>query len=1561
MPHGQVKWFNSAKGFGFIAIDGVAEDAFVHHTAIREHSFVVFSEGTRVEFEVERTAKGLQARDVRPLGSGASAGGSSVSQTLITPAARSHIDTHAVAVVADPLTRDTFLRALARSFQDGRLLRSGASINDVRGIISREQEVTSAVEGLVEFVDSPRAAAFGLRLRSVWRDRFAADSRQLAIGFISEAITLIVEDVCGATGRVAQPPVVRSVAAILLRFAVDGALSRPVSPSNRLVDTEATKIGLAPGFLPPFATLFVGQAPVPSQVVPSQVVPSLGVTTGAQAQWPVDSPEGVRAPVRNDSAKTLRGQVADALSRQAGDFLSEVEIMSQEILESIRNCVAMPLDANRSALVAEALIAFRSHAQALVSPVLPPKHLEDALVAVEQLSELDFGGHGAAIQPLFMEVLLGDRTPELVACARLICQLESIPLPQWAWTALGSTTSLREERVLESFTDSRTRAAVEDVSNWVKTLPEGDALLLTSAPAEEGGSALQMLQGALEAARKRASLGAGADTESVLQGSQSMHREWVFRALNSGEKTEQLKWAIERLENFKNSMPEASFRTAFEHVTAAKNPEERDSMLKLVRRVWDEGVRNFGPTGLSPVQLSYALNSSQGRVSADVMESIQIEAWAELFGSPAKRPCLWFRSDPDPRNLWGTVSLPLVLRASRRVEIRLRIRLHETSGLQNAWPSTWPPIDDEVVVVSIDSWQRLDASEEVEYLYTPTILIRRPISGRFVVNVSIADDVTRKPIGKARDVGWDMLTVDKPTLSCRWEGTNNPDFVSRHPVGPQTRFEAIRERVEQVSSFAVFAPRRFGKTTLTKRIEQLGGEIAGLCVLETVPCTTFSRDGRFDYERFWQAVGDNLQALLHVGMQRQLEDDLPVRGAFDQARKNAFAQGKNLILLLVDEAQLFFPAGRRGHDLGNRLKDSIVHWTAHRPGMARLMIGLVGLPNLNDRAGLNLMTDLRPVEHAKLDESEVNRLLLEVTAGGLETNVAARLLIIDVSVNLMVLREIVERLVARARAEARNWLVASDVQAVSAAVLSDVRRNPDSPFGQVVRDIFNDGDSVNEFVPNPCFAVALALSAAGFGGRRRSIADAKSDAVRRLSEWCSRLSVRGEFEVAAFDPARFDQEVVTLRDRGVISASRFSSTLLDAWLDGRLNRLEDDEGVQSALLGVSVRAIRRPGVEMEEVAVGSQARIFRFRRGVDELAWREFRLPDEQARLRVATSAGLMGGLVREQRRAGCRYVFDLEEIGFVEREPDIAVQVYRWIPGRDLSEHVKGLSPAAVVEVGLKLIEGVSWLHSHDVLHRDVRPKNVVLREETLDPVLIDFGLAKRAAATGDTRLEGEHVAPEVMKVNPEWTRSADVFALCSTLRSILRPTESSSGAVVSVLDGGLADIEARVGLLELKQGFQRLARDLSVDAAKAAAWGTVERAISADRGSAAYCGLVSKFRFQIEAQAIGLRSDDLHRCALAADFLNQVLESSGTGSSLGAAKQGVVDGVEGPEIGWLHALRIWKSHGSRELSVVVRRVPISELKAATLRIAATIGAARKLSSVQSVTIQILGMRPQT
>lgn len=64
MARGKVKWFNDAKGYGFIEQEGGGDDVFVHFSAIQAEGFRTLREGQEVEFELQTGDKGLNAQNV---------------------------------------------------------------------------------------------------------------------------------------------------------------------------------------------------------------------------------------------------------------------------------------------------------------------------------------------------------------------------------------------------------------------------------------------------------------------------------------------------------------------------------------------------------------------------------------------------------------------------------------------------------------------------------------------------------------------------------------------------------------------------------------------------------------------------------------------------------------------------------------------------------------------------------------------------------------------------------------------------------------------------------------------------------------------------------------------------------------------------------------------------------------------------------------------------------------------------------------------------------------------------------------------------------------------------------------------------------------------------------------------------------------------------------------------------------------------------------------------------------------------------------------------------------
>ena len=130
-----------------------------------------------------------------------------------------------------------------------------------------------------------------------------------------------------------------------------------------------------------------------------------------------------------------------------------------------------------------------------------------------------------------------------------------------------------------------------------------------------------------------------------------------------------------------------------------------------------------------------------------------------------------------------------------------------------------------------------------------------------------------------------------------------------------------------------------------------------------------------------------------------------------------------------------------------------------------------------------------------------------------------------------------------------------------------------------------------------------------------------------------------------------------------------------------------------------------------------------------------------------------------------------------VFQEDELWCMVMEYIPGGNLEQWVKNqkvLSVQEALQYVYQTGQALSYIHQQNILHRDVKPANIMLRQETEDAVLIDFGLARdfiedKTQIHTNSRTEGFAPIEQYEKHNTKRGSYTDTYALAATLYYLL------------------------------------------------------------------------------------------------------------------------------------------------------------------------------------------------
>ena len=879
--------------------------------------------------------------------------------------------------------------------------------------------------------------------------------------------------------------------------------------------------------------------------------------------------------------------------------------------------------------------------------------------------------------------------------------------------------------------------------------------------------------------------------------------------------------------------------------------------------------------------------------------------------SEGRRAAATYVPYDDPDMPYGFVTVPLALESPIRVEADLDLELKVRTNQRKDWPSEWKDPEPRQLRVRSGEWKEVDTS--FQWAFRATIPIRDPSTNRPDRMLRVVPQCHSDGEGvlsnDTRPLVWDQLRSFESMPTLDWSNKVEPDYVKEHPIGRgQTQADKLLKRLRNGDSFAMVAPRRFGKSTLIEYIareaeQNKSGEYK-LFVLKPLVCTDYHAGDR---TAVWKDVHERLIQKIGVGLTTTDPGAMLSTDDIKRARTSAWKSGYRGIVLLFDEAQLFF-VGRDGTTVGDKLKDALEReWTCQpEQGLASVQIGLVGLPSLLDRAGTNLMTALQVVESNKLDDDTINRLLLAVSQKRIQTTRAARQELADrTGKNLFILKTMVERIQDRLKEEKRLWFNDHDVVAAFSDARESLERGSEQGLAHYLRDSLNEAESVNEWQPKPCYPLAVALARVG-----RSPTDEEriNLAVKEVQGWCANLP-GGEGSYTSYTKERIKEDIEALRELDVYDGG-FHSEVLEGYLRyvAKTFPREDDTQVMTRC---GVERIREPK-SLELFKEGGQAKIYRFHKDDNMWAWRQIELSDSRANELFLVTQEALHKLRDLRHETGSQSLYNLQQVGISEK--GYGVEVYRWIDGVSLDDQVDTFSKEAVVDIGFKIGQAIKLIHDHDILHRDISPRNIILTDKAV-PVLIDFGLARAADRKMRTRIGGEDAPPEVQSDRPDWTKAADIHGFGITLQKLLKTEKGKSDSLHDLLDRCLSrNPKQRPNAGELLNEIEEIRRHLHVQDIRDKAWRKIEEVAKQPETNPRFQDLLLKFQPQFEGIAIGLYPGMIEQCAEMSVFLDQTLEAfsdSNEGLKLGSIKGKGLRGVTmGQGIHFAHSLRLEKSH---------------------------------------------------
>jgi serine/threonine protein kinase len=968
--------------------------------------------------------------------------------------------------------------------------------------------------------------------------------------------------------------------------------------------------------------------------------------------------------------------------------------------------------------------------------------------------------------------------PAIVRSATIMASLNSAGLPSWIWpnslphdlsdTAVARLVALRRDAVLA---DDLYRCV-----EWVKQGIHDPAIL---AVLSEGGSSGTLVQ-RLESSWTRAEQlrAARVAIEVRLAQLSDLFSESVINIIASADEPELL---LARAEDFRTRLLDfgehlhSGVRKELTDIVQQLNPDTIELFISI------ETVRDkLGVAVLQGMSTIASINALVAQLPDTVPPTVARTTTAERsapqlrfkFEHPLSRATghstniyqatVCFRRRGQP---YGIVTLPVRLVVESPLSEPCELTLSVEGDMLNGQPKEWNQFIQPVKVVFPSGVSRIDFGIEIPLTRERASNIQARVK-TLSLSLSVALDKMRLNDGDT--LSWRELLFELPQLKNPFPGSMQLDVLEQRPLGVEKHFDRLYQLVQQGNrSFIVRAPRRYGKTWLLEGIINRSREaIKDIYIVKDVVAS--SRD----LVDVWVLLAERLESEFNRPVQKDMEDGIILReSALDIVRAEAHRRGIRSIYLMIDEAQSFFshPQSRR---LSERLKERLEGaWGSREGGRAAIRMGFVGQVHLTKLMGGNLLGAIpSQYDHQPITEEDLFALLREAASdGGLQSTSEARQRLVELSGNLWILDKLLEGVIGRCTQKSRPWFLSEDVDAAAEALVDAYRRKSDDTLWRYVRDVLNESDDLDKWVPSETFPIAMALARA----REDHISAGElPDRIEQIvRSWGRNLEVL---------PDRILQALERLKDANIINKGfTFELPMLERLLAARAKEEDpfEDDAEKEALDRLGLQRIRRPlpPTDLEDIQGGGQARIYRGICDSQDVAVRCIRLNGPVARRRFVSELNALDRLNDMAPTSTSdwtdvrSYIPRIVRNGIADDDPSYGIVMYQWIHGHHLREH--SLSEDALITVGHAMASVLRLLEKLEIVHRDIHPKNIVLRAPWWRPVLIDFGLARAVSelSSNPDTFAGmpDYIPPEVVTGGAQrWSTAGDVYALGQTLQ---------------------------------------------------------------------------------------------------------------------------------------------------------------------------------------------------